>query len=188
MYCKGYSSVKTTAVASSATASVDNFEEQRIVPPSPARPLHIIFAFIITFVPLVLIAILLCLFVSLPYWTIYNPDPQNAALPIKPLDTSTFLTSVYSSKFILTVSWTSNIAQFATAPFMLLFSFLVAFELADRYQESDEENETVKRLLQGDKSSLLAWVLRRFWHGKNNMRANGLRAAGVGALVSLILT
>jgi hypothetical protein len=175
---------KSTVAASRSMASnADEPEDQAAQTRSISSFFHIALAFGTVFLPLVLVATLLCLFVTLPLWTIYDQPEENANLPITPLDSSVFLTTVYSNKVILTSSFASNIAQFAATPFLLLFSFLVALELANRHEANDEDTT---KLLDGDQNPMS--VLLRLWRVRNNRRANGTRIAGVGALISIILT
>jgi hypothetical protein len=135
---------------------------------------------------LVLVATLLCLFVTLPIWTIQNPPDVNANLPLKPLNDSFFITAILGSKVAFTSSFASNIAQWAATPFLLLFSFLVALELANRHETVDPDQTN---LLRSHQQTLFSrTVLRRLWRARNTKRARGTRIAGVGALISIILT
>lgn len=172
--------------ASSKIVSVEHgFDDEGLDPPSPAKPVHLVLAFISTFCPLVIVASLFCLFFSYKDWTISNPPEENSALPINPLDGSTFYTRIRSSKVILTTSWTSNIAQFATAPFMFVFSFLVAVEVVNRHKTSKAENDDAKGLLQGESGSLFSWIIS---HNRYHPRGNAIRVAAAGAFMSCILT
>lgn len=172
--------------AKSVTSSANQFEKQQTGRThSVARLFQIAFAFLSVFCPLVLVATLLCLFVSLPSWTISNQPEGDENLTVIPLKESVFLTAILSNQVTLTSSFASNIAQFAAAPFLLLFSYLVALELANRQQSSDQE---ITKLLQGDKNTLFSWTVHRFWRAEKTTGADGTVIAGVGALISLILT
>jgi hypothetical protein len=166
-------------------SSAEESEKQTARKHSISRLFQIAFAFTTVFCPLVLVATLLCLFVTVPIWTIQNPREENKNLPIEPLDDSVFLTKIISNRVTLTSSFASNIAQFAASPFLLLFSFLVALELAKRHQAMDEG---VTQLLRGDQSSLFNWVVHQSWRARNTKRVNGTSIAGFGALLSLVLT
>ncbi|KAF2729659.1 hypothetical protein EJ04DRAFT_568418 [Polyplosphaeria fusca] len=181
----GDPSLREKATFSSEVASVQQYEKPKTWTQSLFGFFNIFGAFLITFVPLITVAILLSLFVVSPMWGVENPSEQNAALPVEPLNNAVFYTTVLSSNVILTSSSASNIAQFASAPFMLLFSFLIACELAKRRQV-EERNTT--RSLQSDKLSLWKWVIHRFWSGPHAVNGNGTRLAGCGALLSLSLT
>jgi hypothetical protein len=172
-------------VSSSMASSVEESEKQTANMRSVSRIFQIALAFATVFFPLVLVATLLCLFVTIPIWTIQHPPEENAYLPVNPLNESFFITKIFSNKVSLTSSFASNIAQFAASPFLLLFSFLVALELANRHQDMDEETT---KLLQNDQKVLFSWTVHRIWRARNTKRASATRIAGVGALISLILT
>jgi len=171
----------------SATAITDSDVQSEKDPSSPTTPLNVAIAFFITFFPLVIIATLLCLFVLLPDWTVYNPPQTNASLPIEPLGGSVFVTTVFSGKISLASSWASNIGQFAIAPFLLLFSFLVAYELANHHETSEEECDSAKQLLRGGKTSLFKWVINRARNRGAYAKGKGIRAAAIGVTIAFIL-
>jgi hypothetical protein len=173
------------AVPQSTASSADDLSK---LPPrshSLSYFLQIGLAFATVFFPLFLIATLLCLFVTLPIWTLPNTFEENPNLPIRPVDSSFFLTLVLSNKVSLTSSFASNIAQFAAAPFLLLFSFLVALELAKGQEDVDQDTT---RLVTWDPKFLLSWAVLRVWRKGNGRRARGTRVAGIGALISIVLT
>jgi hypothetical protein len=184
-------------VSSSMASSADEPEKQTMRKRSTSGLLQttkklfgsalfqIAFAFTTVFCPLVLVATLLCLFVTLPDWTVQDPAEEDLNLPSRPLNTSVLLTRVLSNHVTLTSSFASNIAQFAAAPFLLLFSFLVALELANRHQVMDRD---VPKLVPGDINSVYNWLASRSWRAEGSKRANGTRIAGAGTLVSLVLT
>lgn len=152
---------------------------------SVSRLLQIALAFAIVFFPLVFVATLLCLFVTIPTWTIQIPPQENVDLPVSPLDESFFATKVLMNSVALTSSFASNAAQLAASPFLLLFSFLVALELANRHEDVDQD---VVKLLQGEPKFLFNWTLLRFWRARNAKMTSGTRIAGVGAFIALVLT
>lgn len=166
-------------------SSVEESEKQTAETNPVSRLFHIALAFATVFCPLVIVATLLCLFVTIPGWTIQNPPEENANLPVVPLDDEVFLTTIFSNKVTLTSSFASNIAQFAVSPFLLLFSFLVALELANRHQAIDQD---VTKLLQKDQTYLFSWIVHRSWRVRNTKGAAGTRIAAFGALTSLVLT
>lgn len=173
------------AVSKSMTFSNDGCEKQTPRTHSFSGFVKIALAFSTVFFPLVLVATLLCLYVTIPIWTIHNPPEENADLPILPLDDSAFYTAIMQKKVVLTSSWASNIGSMAAAPFLLLFSFLVALELADQHQGTDQD---VTTLLRGSISWWSSWAIIRSWRARNTQRAYGTRLACIGALLSLILT
>jgi hypothetical protein len=172
------------AIPNSMPSSTEDISK----PSSRTHSLSLLFqiglAFATIFFPLILVATLLCLFITLPIFTIRNPPSNNHNLPIVSPDTSVFLTVVLNNKVSLTSSFASNIAQFAAAPFLVLFSFLVALELA-KGQEEIEGDAT--RLLQGDPKFMVSWAVLRVWR-RDAKRARGTRVAGIGALVAVVLT
>jgi hypothetical protein len=147
--------------------------------------LQIALAFVTVFFPLVFIATLLCLFVTIPAWTIQNPPQENVNLPFRAKNVSFLTTKVLMNRVAVTSSFASNVAQFAAAPFLLLFSFLVALELANRHELVDQD---VTKLLQGDQRFLLNWTVLRLWRARNAKIAKATRIAGIGALISVVLT
>jgi hypothetical protein len=172
------------AVSSSMTLSAEEPEKQPVTRShSVSTLLRMIPAFVIVFCPLVLVATLLCLFVTLPIWTIHNPPEENPNLPVLPLNDTGFLTAISINKVTLTSSFAGNIAQFAATPFLLLFSFLVALELANRHQTTGQD---VTKLLGGDQSFF--FILIRLWRARKIRKANGTKIAGFGALLSFVLT
>jgi hypothetical protein len=174
---------RITTTATYSMANADEPETRTAQRRSIPSLFHIGLAFATVFLPLVLVATLLCLFVTLPIWTIYNPPEEHNDLPIPPLNNSVFLTAIYSNKVTLTSSFASNIAQFAASPFLLLFSFLVALELSNRQHA---KNEDTTKLLHGDHDPVS--ILLRMWRVRNTRRAKGTRIAGIGALLSILIT
>jgi hypothetical protein len=170
-------------IPSSMTSSADEPEKHTARKHSISTLLKIIPAFVTVFFPLVLVATLLCLFVTLSIWTIHNPPEENPNLPFIPLNDTGLLTAISSNKVTLTSSFAGNIAQFAATPFLLLFSFLVALELAHRHQAMGQD---VTKLLGGDQS--FYFILMRLWRARKTRRANGTKIAGLGALLSFVLT
>ena len=49
------------------------------------------------------------------------------------------------------------------------------------------EQDMIK-LLQGDERFFLNWTVLKLWHARNTNIANGTRIAGIGALISMVLT
>lgn len=168
----------------SMTSSDADYEKRAQGTHSFPRLIQIAVAFSTIFFPLIVVATLLCLFVTLPFWTIHNPPTENANLPILSLDGSAFYTATVAKKVILTSSWASNITQWAATPFLLLFSFFVALELANRQHAVHRDVTTFFR---GDKNVLFSSTVFRLWRARDTKRANGARLTGVGALLSLIL-
>jgi hypothetical protein len=172
-------------VISSSMASSDEESEKRIAKThSVIRLFQLVITFAMVFFPLVLIATLLCLFVTIPAWTIRNPPEETPDLPITPLDQSFFSTMILMNRVQMTGSFASNVAQLAAAPFLMLFSFLVALQLANR-PEAMEKDTT--NLLRGDQKFFLNWAIRRVWRARNTRTTRGTRIAGVGALTSVVL-
>lgn len=171
------------------TIQLDTEKAQQEIPPY-TTPWHILLACLLVLVPITVVTTLLIMFVSWARWTLYDPDYTRPDLPIARLDSSSFNTVVFASKVILVSSWSSNIAQFATAPFMLIFSFLVARDLASRPKLAGAENEDEKGLLQRNNYNLLKWLSggQHRSTGQECIGRNATRIAGYGALISLFLT
>ncbi|KAB2108361.1 hypothetical protein AG0111_0g2714 [Alternaria gaisen] len=173
------------ATSSSMACSDDESEKQTTRTQSSSKLLQIVLAFAIVFFPLVFVATLLCLFVTIPAWTIQDPSEEDMNLPFNTLDESFYSTKVLMNRVAVTSSFASNVAQFAAAPFLLLFSFLVALELANRHETTDQD--TIN-LLRGDQRFFFNWTLFRLWRSRNTKITKGTRIAGIGALMSVILT
>jgi hypothetical protein len=114
--------MKAIATSNSMACSDDESEKRITGTHSVSRLLQITFAFAIVFFPLVFVATLLCLFVTI--LTIQNPPQENVDLPVKPLDESFFMTKVSLNSVALT-SFASNAAQLAASPFLLLFYYFL---------------------------------------------------------------
>lgn len=168
--------------SSIVTSSVQESEYQTATPRSGRKLVQIAIAFATVFCPLVLVGTLLCLFVTLPTWTVENIAETNSDLPVTLLDDSVLWTQILSNDVTLTSSFASNIAQFAASPFLLLFSFLVALEVAKRHQDMDP---AATKLLQSDQKF---WTVLQIWRNRRTQRGYGTTIAGIGALVSLCLT
>ncbi|CAN9296677.1 unnamed protein product [Alternaria alternata] len=157
------------------SCSDEEFEKPTTRAHSIWRLFQIAFAFATVFFPLVFVATLLCLFVTIPAWTIQDPPEENANLPIDPHDESFLTTTVLINKVALTSSFASNVAQWAAVPFLLLYSFLVALELPNRHEVIDQD---MKKLLHGDQTFLLNWTVLRLWRARKTKIASGTRIAG----------
>ncbi|CAN9275286.1 unnamed protein product [Alternaria alternata] len=157
------------------SCSDEEFEKPTTRAHSIWRLFQIAFAFATVFFPLVFVATLLCLFVTIPAWTIQDPPEENANLPIDPHDESFLTTTVLINKVALTSSFASNVAQWAAVPFLLLYSFLVALELSNRHEVIDQD---MKKLLHGDQTFLLNWTVLRLWRARKTKIASGTRIAG----------
>ncbi|RII20070.1 hypothetical protein CUC08_Gglean001469 [Alternaria sp. MG1] len=167
------------------SCSDEEFEKPTRRAHSIWRLFQIAFAFATVFFPLVFVATLLCLFVTIAAWTIQDPPEENANLPIDPHDESFLTTTVLINKVALTSSFASNVAQWAAVPFLLLYSFLVALELSNRHEVIDQD---MKKLLHGDQTFLLNWTVLRLWRARKTKIATGTRIAGIGAFLCVILT
>jgi hypothetical protein len=169
----------------SMASSAEEPKKQTTRPDSVLAFFQIASAFAFVFCPLVILATLLCLFVTIPTWTIHHPLEENANLPIKALDKSVFYTAVFMGKVSMTSSFAPNVAQFAVVPFLLLFSYLVALELANQHRDMGRDEA---RLLRGDQKAFLGWISRRFRSARRTERADETRIAGIGALIAFLLT
>ncbi|KAJ4357176.1 uncharacterized protein N0V89_001751 [Didymosphaeria variabile] len=94
-------------------------------------------------------------------------------------------------------SWTANIAQFAAAPFLFLFSFIVASkfvyrpvpmeEVHVRTLPIDPERTFARKLLSGNPDILWRWT-KGFLLDRDHARGSRVRLAATGALMSFLLT
>ncbi|KAH7389682.1 hypothetical protein DE146DRAFT_791684 [Phaeosphaeria sp. MPI-PUGE-AT-0046c] len=166
----------------SIISSTEEHEDSNPRSRSAPRLVQVALAFAIVFCPLVLVATLLCLFITLPRWTAENVPETNPNLPVHPLDDSVLWTNIRTNHVALTSSFASNIAQFAASPFLLLFSFLVALEIAKRNEDMDP---AATKLLQSNQK---IWTVYQIWRTRKTQKANGTTVAGLGALISLSLT
>ena len=122
------------------------------------RELLIAFAFI--FVPMAAVAFTLIAFVyyekdRVRFNRESNGTPQLPAFPVPPANA--YYTKLLIGGFLLVSSWGSTAAGIVFAPFMLLFSFVVARELVKRY---DPDIPTTKQ-----DEYLLKEILSGSWNG-----------------------
>lgn len=98
---------------------------------------------------------------------------------------------------LLTSSWLSNVAQFATTPFLFLFSFLVASRFISHGEpasdtilvqptDSYEKVSTIRRLLEGTLVVIWQW-LKDFLLNKRNARGSTVRFTALGCILCLVL-
>ncbi|KAG7007782.1 hypothetical protein G7Y79_00008g024200 [Physcia stellaris] len=117
--------------------------------PRLSRKRDIFLAFTIVSLPLLVIAILLLAFVFRAEREIPDNDTDNLELPVNnSLSSDAFYTRKDIGDFLLVGSWASNFATLTIAPFMLLFSYAVAREVALQSDKNHENPSTGLPLLQ----------------------------------------
>lgn len=117
--------------------------------PRLSRKRDIFLAFTIVSLPLLVIAILLLAFVFLAEREIPDNYTDNPQLPLLNLTSSdAFYTRKDAGDFLLVGSWASNFATLMIAPFMLLFSYAVAREVALQSAQNHENPGAWLPLLQ----------------------------------------
>ena len=96
------------------------------------RKRDILLAFAFVSLPLLVIAVLL---IAYTFNATDREKPADtsigtAKLPVKPYDTkSNYYTGILPGRFLLLGSWASNVAEIVVAPFMVIFSYTVAWEI-----------------------------------------------------------
>jgi hypothetical protein len=169
--------------------------------PSPLY--HLAIAFLVVFVPLLVIPLILLAYILKGWPGYWGVDLASASGSCHELpgnqnnSDSYFYTTIALNYVVLTSSWLSNVAQFATAPFLFLFSFLVAsrfilhgepasdttfFGTTDRYNEI----YPIRRLLEGTPSGVYQW-LKDFLLDKHNARESTVGFTALGSMLALVL-
>lgn len=127
------------------------------------RELLIAFAFI--FVPMAAVAFTLIAFVYYEKDRIHfnresGGTPELPAVPVPP--SNSYYTKLLIGAFLLVSSWGSTAAGIVFAPFMLLFSFVVARELVSKYDPdiptTKQDEYLLKEILSGSWNGVLHWV------------------------------
>jgi hypothetical protein len=159
---------------------------------------HLAIAFLVVFLPLLAIPIFLCAFIT--YWGV---DLASASESCHELhgnenDNGSYYYTVIALQYVVsTSSWSSNVAQFATAPFLFLFSFMVASRFIPHREPNsdttsiratDTYNETrpVRKLLAGRPDSVRQW-LQDFLLNRNKARGPTVRFTALGSILALAL-
>ncbi|OCL02135.1 hypothetical protein AOQ84DRAFT_424282 [Glonium stellatum] len=172
-----------------ASITEDSFTEDRATRQEASKPIHLLVAFVVLFIPMVALPLLLIAFVYIPAYRQYFPNNGTPELPVNlsAVSNSSYYTYVNGTTITLVSSWAPNMAQFGTAPFMFIFSFLVAFELAsERNHSATHDNDILLGLLQGGWQGILEWI-KSVLHG-NRVKDRAIHVAAIGALLSCIFS
>ena len=174
----------------------DNEHHQKLSDPTKKR--DILFAAALIFIPILTISLLLLGFtfsrsVRLTFQDdsdVNNPD--KGPLPsVKNPSHGYYYTDIDSTRYVLVGSWASNIALGLFAPFMLLFSFLVAWTATS--ENNIEVSHILHELLKGSQGDgLWRWLqhLSRnvFFYGRvRKAESRSLYVAGVGFLSAFLM-
>lgn len=192
VYSKSTSTVNTSTIDLQHTEKDSNGVQER-------TPLsHLAFTFLIVFVPLLAIPLILCAFILQDWPGTWGVDlaSYSGSCPGLPGDQnishSYFYTQVALNRVVLTSSWLSNVSQFASTPFLFLFSFLVASRLfahdmssSDTSRKSDTY-EISRRLLEGTPMVTWRW-LKDFLLRRSYTKESTVRIAALGSILCLVL-
>ena len=126
------------------------------------RRRDLLLAFTLLFVPLLAIPLIFLAFVFYTTRHVTFPDKSTPRLPLNshPLSKS-YYTTVSAGSFTLVGSWASTLAQFVLAPFMALFSFYVAREIALKRGDGSEPLEmrnVMHEILRANPASIWQWL------------------------------
>ena len=130
-----------------------------------ARKRELLIAFAFIFVPMSVIAFVLIAFVYYEKDRVHfnregNGTPELPAFPIPPANA--YYTTIGIGGFLLVSSWASTAAGVIFAPFMLLFSFVVARQLTRQYSQNPpptkHDQYLLREILSGSWQGVLHWV------------------------------
>ena len=178
-----------------ASEARSNDEKQPPTTKGRARKRDILWAATSVFLPILGISLLLLGFTF--YGVVHRTFASDAAinndtqLPGQNPSSSYYYTTIDSAPFVLVGSWASNIALTLFTPFMLLFSFLVAWTATGA--STNESSYLLHAMLRGNQDDgLWKWSKRVFWRVFSCGRARepgsrALHVAGAGFLAAFIL-
>lgn len=123
----------------------------------------ILFALAIICLPLLLLSLCLLAFVLFATERVrrFHETPQNPALPFQSPPTNAFYTDVSTGKLLLVSTWVSTCASWIMAPFMLLLSFYIAFEISRKNQKDlirKDSSDILREIFKGEGVALWHWV------------------------------
>jgi hypothetical protein len=193
----------TIPIANTSETSLQLVEKTGDEAHEPSPLSHMAFAFSVVFFPLLAIPLILCAFILQGWPGYWGVDLASASdschnLPGNRNDNgSYFYTTIALNYVVSTSSWSSNVAQFATGPFLFLFSFLVAsrFIVHDgpvsgitsiSMNNTHEEIPPVRRLLAGRPDGVWQW-LQDFLLNQRKARGSTVRFTAVGSILALVL-
>lgn len=160
--------------------------------PRLSRKRDIFLAFTIVSLPLLVIAILLLAFVFRAEREIPDNDTDNLELPVNnSLSSDAFYTRKDIGDFLLVGSWASNFATLTIAPFMLLFSYAVAREVALQSDKNHENPSTglplLQEILRGAQVGVWHWLAAKTYK-RNKALKTSVRAIDFAALGLFVAT
>lgn len=160
--------------------------------PRLSRKRDIFLAFTIVSLPLLVIAILLLAFVFLAEREIPDSSTDDPQLPLLDLTSSdAFYTRRDIGDFLLVGSWASNFATLTIAPFMLLFSYAVAWEVALQSAPNHENPSAwlpvLQEILRGAHVGIWHWLAAKTGQSNKALKI-AVRAIDIAALGLFVAT
>lgn len=150
-------------------------------------------AFVILFVPMLILASTLCtlVFGHGKYITYRYESSNEPGLPINnTLDNDSYYTSTNAGALLLASSWTTTVAGWTAAPFMLLYAFLIARNIArtkDGPHGADTSNQ-LHAIVGGSWRNTLCWAMdSRKPINRSSPLAPATRIAAIGSVFSVLL-
>ena len=184
-----------TDVSSSSTLpqSAEPLEEKT----NTRRGWAILLAFAVIFFPMLVIVTVLLVFVfkyQLLFLSLADGTPQLPIHSVPPRNA--YYTTVDIGSYLLVSSGASNIAQIVVAPFMLLFSFFVAREIArpsEKNGSTEGPSELLLEIISGELSGAWHWLQHltkgreRAVKERSGLGDRTVRLAALGLILSGLL-
>ena len=185
--------------------SAESTEKPSILP-NATEPLEktrkrdLLLASALLFIPLLAIALLCLAFVFVGSKRVRFQFNETNELPILAKDIITSNSSYYTlediGSFTLLGSWASSAAQLVLAPFMVLFSFLIAREIKSSRTDDIETKEvasTLNKLVGGEWIGVWHWISyvihsTRTGERKKQYKSRAVHVAGMGLLLAGLLS
>lgn len=160
---------------------------------------HIVLAFFLLLIPLLGISLVLVIFVFYKEFHDIFPNKGTDTLPTPypNVTRDAYYTNISIGKVTLASSWASTAVQFVLAPFMFLFSFVVAREFSQAgYHDLNTDGvnswackaqDNFKGLLKGSYQDIFDWIYYKHLRTPKDGQFKPARVAAVGALISFTL-
>ena len=175
---------------------LDNFGGQRKAP-RLSRKRDLAFAFVVVSLPLLAISLVLLLFV----FVAHRERPAVASDPRLPslqyFSPWFYYPTTGIGGFLLIGSWASTVAQWVVAPFMVLFSYVVAREILLHSTQEDQSADIypahLREIMRGSYTSVWQWLKPKMtpWKHSPDQKPSESRAvnmAGFGLSVAFLLS